>query len=221
MSEFPHLAEEHPRTLIPALCKQFYHQGWFTGTGGGISICQRDRVYLAPTGVQKERIRSEDLFVLDRARNVVEAPIDEHLRLTACLPLFYNAYDTRGAGAVLHSHSRHAVMATLLSDEPVFRVTHLEMIKGLRGKGYHDVVEIPIIENTAHECDLTASMADAMARHPDVDAVLVRRHGVYVWGRDWREAKAQAECLDYLFAAAIDMRRLGLDAGATPTAGGR
>ncbi|MCA9543625.1 MAG: methylthioribulose 1-phosphate dehydratase, partial [Myxococcales bacterium] len=189
-----------------------------TGTGGGISVRLRDRVYIAPTGVQKERIRSEDLFVLDRQRNIVEAPVDEHLRLSACLPLFYNAYDGRDAGAVLHSHSRHAVLATMLTEGDVLRITHLEMLKGLRGKGYHDVVEIPIIENTAHECDLTEAMADAMARHPDVDAVLVRRHGIYVWGSDWRQAKTQAECLDYLCAAAVDMRRLGFDPTVPPPA---
>ena len=32
-----------------------------------------------------------------------------------------------------------------------------------------------------------------------------------VWGRDWVQAKTQAECYDYLFAAAVAMRRLGVD----------
>ena len=212
MTAFPSRATvEHARTLIPHLCHQFYEQGWFTGTGGGISIRQGERVYVAPTGIQKERIGTEDLFVLDRERRIIEAPADDTMRISACLPLFYNAYDLRDAGAVLHSHSRHAVIATMLTTSDVFRVTHLEMIKGLRGKGYRDVVEIPIIENTEHEADLTDAMRDAMIRHPDVDAVLVRRHGVYVWGDSWQQAKTQAECLDYLFAAASEMRRLGLD----------
>jgi methylthioribulose-1-phosphate dehydratase len=33
----------------------------------------------------------------------------------------------------------------------------------------------------------------------------VRRHGVYVWGADWREAKRHAECYDYLFEVAVAM----------------
>lgn len=35
--------------------------------------------------------------------------------------------------------------------------------------------------------------------------------GVYVWGKDWIQAKTQAECYDYLFEAAVKMRGLGLD----------
>lgn len=31
-------ASEHPRNLIPQLCRQMYRNGWATGTGGGISI---------------------------------------------------------------------------------------------------------------------------------------------------------------------------------------
>ena len=30
--------DEHPTRLIPELCRLFYHMGWVTGTGGGISI---------------------------------------------------------------------------------------------------------------------------------------------------------------------------------------
>lgn len=28
---------EHPANLIPELCRKFYHLGWVTGTGGGVS----------------------------------------------------------------------------------------------------------------------------------------------------------------------------------------
>lgn len=37
---------------------------------------------------------------------------------------------------------------------------------------------------------LKESMAEAMERYPDSCAVLVRRHGVYVWGQTWQKAKA-------------------------------
>ena len=106
-------------------------------------------------------------------------------------------------------------MATVHARD-VFRVSHVEMIKGLRGYGYFDTVEVPIIPNTARECELTDSMAEAIDAWPNIDAVMVRRHGVYVWGRDWRHAKTQAECLDYLFRFANRMCALGQDPCSDP-----
>lgn len=37
-----------------------------------------------------------------------------------------------GAGAVIHTHSKAAVMATLLFPGQEFKITHQEMIKGIR-----------------------------------------------------------------------------------------
>jgi len=206
-----------PRATIVDLCRQFYAQGWVSGTGGGISIRQGGRVYMAPSGVQKERLRPEDLFVLDEDGRVIEQPADPAFRVSACEPLFYNAFRLRDAGAVLHSHGIHALLATVAFDR-VFRVTHLEMMKGLRGVGYHDEHVVPIIENTAHEHELADTMAEAIEAFPEAHAVLVRRHGVYVWGKDWVEAKTHAECYDYLFEAAVRMRQLGVDPARVPEA---
>lgn len=204
--------EMKPQRVIADLCRQFYHQGWATGTGGGISVRENGRVYMAPSGVQKERIEEDDIFVLDEQGEVIEAPKRPGLKVSECSSLFYNAFRLRDAGAVLHSHSINAMLVTLLNKD-VFECTQIEMIKGLSGHGYYDTVQVPIIDNTARECDLADRMAEAMKAYPKSHAVLVRRHGVYIWGRDWAHAKTQAECYHYLFEAAVRMRQLGLDAG--------
>lgn len=174
---------------------------------------------MAPSGVQKERILPDDVFLLDGTDlttcRVLCPPRNASLRISECQPLFYNAYRMRNAGAVIHSHSIWAVLAAAsfvrsADTGGVFRCRGLEMQKGLRGKGCFDEVRIPIIANTPRESDLTDSMADAMSRHPDVDAVLVAGHGLYVWGEDWVRAKTQAECLDYLFRAVVELQRTGI-----------
>lgn len=84
-------------------------------------------------------------------------------------------------------------MLTLLLGKTAksFRISHQEMIKGVRTGGvgptlaYFNTLEVPIIENTAREEDLTESMAKAMEEYPHAAAILVRRHGVYVWGESW------------------------------------
>ncbi|KAF7297616.1 Methylthioribulose-1-phosphate dehydratase [Mycena kentingensis (nom. inval.)] len=213
----------HPANLIPELCRNFYQLGWVTGTGGGISIRAGNIVYIAPSGVQKERILPEHIFVLPFPAPKTDPLADrvflrrpkQNLKESACTPLFWNAFDMRDAGSCIHTHSQHAVMATLLWTGPTFTISH-QMIKGVRiggtGKAlsYLDTLEVPIIENTPNEEDLKDSMADAMAQYPDAAAVLVRRHGVYVWGSDWEKAKTQAECLDYLFEIGVKMKQAGL-----------
>lgn len=211
---------EPPSTpqLICELCRQFYELGWVSGTGGGISIRDAEGIHMAPSGVQKERIAPEDVYLLDAADlqtcRVLRRPASDVLRVSECQPLFYNAYRERGAGAVIHSHSIWAVLAARVASpqgEPgVFICEGLEMQKGLRGKGCFERVEVPIIRNTPREAELTDSMAEVMRAYPDVDAVLVAGHGVYVWGETWVSAKTQAECYDYLFRAAVEAHRLGL-----------
>lgn len=50
------------KELICEMCRNFYAQGWVSGTGGGISMRVADgRIVMAPSGVQKERMRPEDM----------------------------------------------------------------------------------------------------------------------------------------------------------------
>jgi methylthioribulose-1-phosphate dehydratase len=204
--------------LVCELCRSFYALGWASGTGGGIAIRDADEIYVAPSGVQKERIAPDDVFVLDARRldgvHVVRRPSNPALRISECQPLFFNAFRDRDAGAALHSHSLWPVLAARLAspsgEQGRLVLRGFEMLKGLRGKGCFDEVVIPIIPNTAREAELTDAMATAMAEHTDVDAVIVAGHGMYVWGRDWVRAKTQAECLDWLCRAVVESHRLGL-----------
>ncbi|KAI4504303.1 hypothetical protein M0802_000774 [Mischocyttarus mexicanus] len=219
------LSKEHPRNLIPELCQQFYHLGWVTGTGGGISIKHEDKIYIAPSGVQKERIKSEDMFVQDiNGIDLELPPAEKKLKKSQCTPLFMCAYLRRNAGAVIHTHSKAALMVTLLWPGKEFQVTHLEMIKGIKnqklGKAYRydEKLVVPIIENTPFEEDLKEELDKAITEYPETCAVLVRRHGVYVWGDTWQQAKTMTECYDYLFDVAIQMKQHGLNpAAVTPS----
>lgn len=146
--------------------------------------------------MQKERILAEDLFIqnLD-GEDVQEPPEYKKLTKSQCTPLFMLAYRHRNAGAVIHTHSPNAVMATLLWPGREFRCTHLEMIKGIydgdlaRNLRYDEELVVPIIENTPFERDLEYEMGLAMKEYPGSQAVLVRRHGIYVWADTWQKAK--------------------------------
>ena len=144
-------------TLICELGREFYRLGWATGTGGGICIREGDVVHIAPSGVQKERMLPDEMFTLALDGSIIGRPADPALRPSECTSLFMAAIRLRRAGAVIHSHSVNAMLATLLFDDE-FEVSDLEMIKGIEGMSYHDRLVVPIIANTAHECDLAASL---------------------------------------------------------------
>lgn len=188
-----------------------------------------DLVYIAPSGVQKELMKHTDIYVLSLSAQIASSPrtylrSPPSLKPSQCTPLFLAAFTRRNAGCCIHTHSHWAVLVTLLleaspstSSRSVFEINNIEQIKGFGrgfGKtgnlGYHDTLRIPVIENTAHEEDLTEFMEEAMEEFPDAFAVLVRRHGVYVWGDNVHKAKTMCESLDYLFQLAVEMRKLGI-----------
>ena len=203
------MTDQQVRELICELCVLFYDKGWASGTGGGMSIRKDDRIFMAPSGVQKECLQPDDIFVLNLQGEVIEHP-GKNLKCSECKPLFMHGYQLRNAGAVLHSHSINAMLATWLYDTH-FKITNLEMQKGIDGMGAFDTLEVPIIPNTAREAELTDSLKEAILSNPKTHAVLVRGHGVYIWGKDWVQAKTQAECYDYLFESAVKLRQLGFD----------
>ena len=205
----PQARDRECRERVCELCRLLYQAGWASGTGGGFSLREGDRIYVAPSGVPKERITPEQVFVVDLEGRVL-VPGAGSMKVSACTPLFLHAYRLRGAGAVLHSHSLNACVASVVSGR-TFRIRGLEMMKGIDGAYADKVHEVPILDNTPFEHELSDGLRDAMLAHPEASAVLVLGHGVYVWGRDWAHAKTQAECYDYLFAAAVRLRELGVD----------
>lgn len=211
------------RERVCELCRHMYALGWASGTGGGFSLRQGDRIYVAPSGLPKETLQPDEVFVLDPRGTVVVPGVSSRLgddgcapppgaplKISACTPLFMHAYTLRGAGAVLHSHSLNACLASLVSG-PTFRVRGLEMVKGVAGGHVDEVHEVPILDNTPFEHELEDSLRQAIVDFPRTSAVLVRGHGVYIWGKDWVSTKTQAECYDYLFGAAVRLHELGID----------
>ncbi|KAL6975412.1 hypothetical protein U1Q18_024208 [Sarracenia purpurea var. burkii] len=213
------------KVLISELCRQFYNLGWVSGTGGSITVKVHDDsipkphqlIVMSPSGVQKERMVPEDMYVLSPSGSILSHPLSKPYphkppKCSDCGPLFMKAYEMCNAGAVIHSHGMESCLVTMINPlSKEFRVTHMEMIKGIQGHGYYDELVVPIIENTAHERELTESLAEAIEAYPKTTAVLVRNHGIYVWGDSWISAKTQAECYHYLFDAAIKLYQLGLD----------
>jgi methylthioribulose-1-phosphate dehydratase len=192
------------RDILCELLRLFYDKGWVSGTGGG--ICALDspgRLLLAPTGVHKERVRPEDLFVVDIDTGaVIEAPADETLRPSECNDIFRTIMRRRGAGAVVHSHALSSVLACDVPGDEVV-IEGLEMLKGIPGVSNTDRHLVPIVDNAAREPELVADVKRVLDddRFRSACAIGVRDHGSYLWGDDAWEAKKHTEVYHFLFEA--------------------
>lgn len=184
-------------------CARFTAMGWMRGTSGNLSVVlDRDPLRLAVTvsGLDKGELTPDDVVVVDRhgaTTDPVKVPSAEaglHGRIAA----------VSGAGAVVHVHALAPVVAgEFWPDGVVLR--DLEMLKGFGRAAHDDEVVIPVVPN---DQDMTV-LGDAFEKsyREDTPALIVARHGVYVWGKDLHQARHRAECLDWLLRFTVDTRR--------------
>jgi methylthioribulose-1-phosphate dehydratase len=185
--------------LLVGAGRDFYARGWTLGTSGNFSaVASSDplRLSITVSGADKGALTSGHVLQIDERGEVTRGrgrPSDEaRLHLTVVR--------VRGAGAVLHTHS---VWSTLLSEafaqDGRLLIEGFEMLKGLAGVRTHEHHEsLPVIENSQDMDALSRSLEEALERYPDSHGVLLRRHGLYTWGRDLAEAKRHVEILEFL-----------------------
>ena len=226
----PHQEAEIAKSLMSQLSEKFYSLGWKPGTGGGISVrigsgAADDpyRIFSTPSGIQKEDMIGDDVFELDSSGQVVNPPKTPGLKLSSMTPLWFIVYKLRpSTNCVIHTHSINSQLASMLDateTASVLHITHLEMIKGVGNHAYDSLLKIPIIANQPSEDLLGPDLEKVMVAYPKCNAVLVRRHGIYVWGDSWEQAKTQLESFDHLFEMAVKMKSLGVDCGVVPCHG--
>ena len=196
--------------------RRFYGRGWALGTSGNLSAVvsrQPLRLAITPSAARKGELRAADILRCNECGAVVGrgnggpgaarggSLRPERRRPSAETLLHVEIARSRGAGAVLHTHS---VWNTVLSDrhaaEGGLTLEGYEMLKGLQGVGSHEHREwIPIIENDQDMPRLARAVHATLARSTDAHAFLLRRHGLYTWGETLADAERHVEILEFLF----------------------
>jgi methylthioribulose-1-phosphate dehydratase len=73
------------------------------------------------------------------------------------------------------------------------------MLKGLSGVVTHEHREwVPILENSQDMKALAVETTRLLEENPKVHGFLIRRHGMYTWGRDLDEAARHVEIFEFL-----------------------
>lgn len=181
----------------------FWQRGWSVGTSSNFSlVVQREPLELLVTasGKDKGRLTRGD-FVRVAASGRPTA--DGQAKSSAETLLHVVAASQPGVGAVLHTHS---IWSTLLSDffhgQGGFEISGYEMLKGLDGVSTHETTAwVEVFENTQDIPALAEQVRERLAdpEDPVRHGYLIRRHGLYTWGRDLDEARRHVEIYEFLF----------------------
>uniref|UniRef100_A0A914C2E1 Class II aldolase/adducin N-terminal domain-containing protein n=1 Tax=Acrobeloides nanus TaxID=290746 RepID=A0A914C2E1_9BILA len=205
-----------PETFVK-LMNQFYHLGWVYGSSGGMAVCSKNVIYYSPSSVNKERLKESDLFVFNSENNeLVRRPENPKIKESACTPLFNLVLNDTDALCVIHTHAKFSNLLTQLIKGGQFEIANQEMIKGIMNrktwKAYANVDKliVPIVDNEPEEYMLLPALKKTLEGYPETCAVLVRNHGLFVWGNTWQKTKIMLECYEYLFELACDMIQRGL-----------
>ncbi|KAA3486707.1 putative bifunctional methylthioribulose-1-phosphate dehydratase/enolase-phosphatase E1 [Gossypium australe] len=201
---FESKAVKETRCLISELCRQFYNLGWVSETGGSITMkvhgsCipkAQPLIPMSSSGVQKERMQPVDIYVLSGDGSIISLPSPKPYphkppKCSDCAPLFMKA-------TIISAFLKTIIWHCLI--KPAYDM--------------HDGGSV-IHSHGMESCLVT--MINSLSKefrnevYPKTTAVLVRHHGIHLWGDSWISAKTQAECYHYLFDAAIKLHHLGLD----------
>lgn len=169
--------------------------GLVTFTWGNVSGIDRSRglVAIKPSGVSYERMKADDIVVLNLNGKQVEGTLrpssdtPTHLALYKALP---------DLGGIVHTHSTHATAWAQAGREiPAFGTTHADYFYG----------PIPCTralthEEVAHDYELNTGrvIIETIGEHEPLamPGVLVREHAPFAWGKSPDDAVHNAVVLE-------------------------
>jgi len=188
---------------------ELFRRGLAILTWGNASGLDRDRGIIAikPSGLPYERMRPEDMVIVDLVGTKVEGKYRPSSDLPTHLAL-YQAFPS--CGGVVHTHSTHATAFSQAgTDIPAEGTTHADHFHGPVpctramtaeeiGGAYEAETGKVIVET------FTSRAMDAAS----VPAVLVKGHGPFTWGKDADDAVHNAIVLEEVARMAILSRMI-------------
>ncbi|MCR5099463.1 MAG: L-ribulose-5-phosphate 4-epimerase [Lachnospiraceae bacterium] len=168
-----------------------------TYTWGNVSGIDREKglFVIKPSGVDYEKLRPEDMVVMDLEGNKVEGDMNPSSDTPTHLEL-YKAFEK--VGGIVHTHSPHATAwAQAGRDVPCYGTTHADYFYGPIPCARNltpEEIEEAYEKNTGITIIETFKARDIDPMH--VPGVLCKNNGPFTWGKDAANAVYNAVVLE-------------------------
>lgn len=193
--------KQHVLRELSEIKADFASRGFFPGTSGNLSMrigsYTPEQFYFAVTASGKDKSKSspEDFLFVDQDGKPCETT---QLKPSAETVIHNEIYRLTGCGAIFHIHSIYnSLVSELFWERRAVPVEGVELIKGLNIWEEEAVIDIPILSNFADVPRIVPEISERIVER--IPGILLRKHGIYAWGRDAFEAKRHLESFEFLF----------------------
>ncbi len=194
---------ESKTTLHEKLCSAahyFHDRGWMWGTGGNLSArIDADRYWVTASGKSKGNLTPLDFINMNLDGDwTPQRPNDKPSAETSIHQAIYSLFPE--AQACYHVHSIEANLVSNFTQDEGITLPPLEMVKGLGIWEENPTCQMPLFENHLHVPTISQAIKDRFSKTPPaIPALLIRNHGVTVWGNSTEQARNHIELVEYIF----------------------
>jgi L-fuculose-phosphate aldolase len=156
-----------------------------TGTGGNLSVCNRDKslIAISPSGIEYDQLSSEDIVLLSMDGKKVEGALKPSSEWAIHLALYECRKDIC---AVVHTHSMYATTLACLHWE----IPPVHYLVGFSGN------KVPVAPYaTFGTSALAKSVTETISQY---NAVLMANHGLISVGKNMMSAFTVAEEIEFV-----------------------
>jgi methylthioribulose-1-phosphate dehydratase len=189
------------RNNLSSCATHFYRLGLMMGTAGNLSAkLTPDSFWITASGKNKGNLELDDFLLLDLEGNILKNP-NPNNRPSAETSIHQTIYRLfPQANACYHVHSVEANLVSRLTKEDSLKLPSIEMLKGLGIWQENPNISLALFENFLSVPQISESIAKRFESSlPEVNALLIRDHGVTVWAESTQSALNYIEVIEYLF----------------------
>lgn len=181
----------------------FSERKWIQGTTGNFSATvsrEPFKLVITRSGADRRALRSSDFVYLSKSGQSLD---DRQVPVET--PIHLAIISNSGAGAVLQTHSVwSSVLAEVYTASGGVELEGFEPLRGLSPIGACRHVQwVPILESSGNYPTLVGAIDRLTKNHPGIHAILLRKHGLYTWGKSVKDAVRNVEIFEFLFEVVV------------------
>jgi methylthioribulose-1-phosphate dehydratase len=208
MNNTAQLHQLNPNAIaLCALGRWIASRHWVPATGGNFSIRSTEHSALVTaSGKDKGELSPQDLLPVSWQHGELSCPGKPSAETALHARLYQLDSQIK---AVLHTHSVQATVFSRLINDDSYLFTGYEMQKAISGHSSHDTpCTLAVFDNTQDIPALAEQVRQRWQQQPLNWGLLVRGHGLYVWGRNLDEAKRHLEGWEFLINCELERLKL-------------